>query len=214
MRRPEKRWEGRLTLRQRLWSTLTVPSIAFWDIAREPDRRGPFLIFLGNIFSISLFYLLIIMKTTGNTSLIYGFLGVFLIYSLLHLIYNGIFYGIIHLIVRLSGRKGAFGDTFILGQYSALPLLLANLLSLGILGVGLVPHPITELMQLVYPYQSIWLVVWILTAIASLWGAFLLALGLRERYHMSTSIALLTTFTVTVIVVMLGLFARLSVPII
>ncbi len=214
MRRPERRWQGRLSLRQRLWSTLTVPSIAFWDIARDPDRAGPFLIFLGNILSISLFYLLIIMKTTSTASLLYGFLGVFLIYSLLHLVYNLLFYGIIHIIIRLSGRKGPFGDTFILGQYSALPLLLANLLSLVVLAMFLPSVPVSELMFIVYPYQSIWLVFWILTAIASLWGAVLLALGIRERYHMSTSLAFMATFTVTVIVVMLGIFARLSLPII
>lgn len=154
------------------------------------------------------------MKTTGATSLIYGFLGVLLIYPLLHLFYNLFFYGIIHAIIRLSGRKGSFGDTFILGQYSALPLLLANLLSLGVLLVSLPSVPVSELTDLVLLYQPLWLVVWGLTAIASLWGAVLLTLGIRERYHMSTSIALLATFTVTVIVVMLGLFARLYVPII
>ncbi|MFX1474238.1 MAG: YIP1 family protein [Promethearchaeota archaeon] len=209
MRRPERRWQGRLSLRQRLWSTLTVPSVAFWDIAREPDRAGAFLILLGNVFSISLFYLLIILKVTGATSLIYGFLAVFPISTLFLIIYNLVFYGIIHMIIRLSGRKASFGDTFILGQYSALPLLLANLLSLGVLFVLLPAVSASELSRLVYPYQPIWLVVLVLTSIASLWGAVLLTLGIRERYHMSTSSALLTTFTVTIIVVLLGVFARL-----
>ncbi len=214
MRRPERRWEGRLSLRQRLWSTLTVPSIAFWDIAREPDRAGPFLIFLGNILSISLFYILIILKTTGTASLFLGFLVVFLIFFIFFTIYNFFLYGIIHIIIRLSGRKGGFWDTFILGQYSSLPLLLANLLSLVVLVLLLPSVAVTELMFLVFPYQSVWLVVYILTAVASLWGAFLLALGIRERYHMSTSVAFMATFTVTVIVVILGLFARLTIPII
>jgi hypothetical protein len=196
-----------------LWSTLTVPSVAFWDIAREPDRTGSFLIFLGNLFSITLFYLLLISKTTITASLFLGYLGVFLIFAIFFLIYNLFLYGIIDAVVRLSGRKGSFWDTFILGQYSALPLLLANLLSLIILLVLLPSVEVAELLYLVFPYQPIWLVLYILTAVASLWGAFLLALGLRERYHMSTSVAFVTTFTVTIIVVVLGLFARLTIPI-
>jgi uncharacterized protein with PQ loop repeat len=164
---------------------------------------------LGNLFSVSLFYLLIILKTNSATNLISGFLVAFFISSLFLLIYNYVFYGIIYMIIRLSGRNASFGDTFILGQYSALPLLLANLISLGILFVILPAVSVSELTRLIYPYQPIWLVWWILTSIASIWGAVLLTLGIRERYHMSTSIALLTTFTVTVIVVILGWFARL-----
>lgn len=214
MRRPERRWQGRLSLRQRLWSTLAVPSIAFWDIAREPDRAGPFLVFLGNLFSTTLFYLLIIMKTPETSILAYGYWGVFLIFSLFYLIYNLFFYGIIDITIRLSGRKAAFWDTFKIGQYSALPLMLANILSLIVLLILLPSVPGVELSFLVFPYQPIWLVYYTLTAVASLWSAFLLALGLRERYHMSTSIAFMTTFIVTVIVVLLGLFARLTIPVI
>jgi len=208
LRRPERQWEGRLSLRQRLWAVLTVPAVAFWDIAREPDNQGPFLIFLGNILSVSLFYSAMVVHLIGENllGLLLSTVGVILVYSFLFLIWNLVYLGVIHAIVRLSGREGIFAETFLMGQYASLPLLIANILSLGLLMVGLPYVSISEFHMLAF--QPVWIIVWSLTSAAQLWGALLLALGIRERYQFSTGISLLITFTVTAITMAVAWGAR------
>ena len=208
LRRPERQWEGRLSLRQRLWAVLLVPAVAFWDIAREPDNQGPFLIFFGNILTVSLFYTAIGIHIVEGSLLgmLLSTVGVILVFSFLYLLWNLIYLGIIHIIVRVSGREGFFAETFLMGQYASLPLLIANLLSLGLLVVGL-PYVFVADAQLL-ALHPIWLAVWALTSAAQLWGALLLALGLRERYQLSTGAALLITFTVTIFAVAVTWAAR------
>lgn len=210
MKRPERQWESRLTLWQRLWGVLRVPAIAFWDIAHEPDRKGPLLIFLGNLTVISLWYVAMVTHITGTTvSLMSGFVGVFFVFTLLFLLLNLFYFGVIHIIINLSGREGYFAETFLIGQYALFPLLLANLLSYVILQAFLPFTPISNLAPL---YLSpIWLVVYGLASIAMLWGAVLLSLGIREHYHFPSVTALVITISVTLFVVILAILVRLTV---
>lgn len=210
MKRPERQWEGRLTLRQRLWGILRYPAITFWDIAHEIDRRGPALIFLGNLAVISLWYVAMATKVVdGGTILIYGFFGVFVILSLLYMFLNLFYFGVIHMIIRYSGREGDLSETFLMGQYALFPFLLANLLSLGLLFVSLPP---TSMANLAVLYLSpIWLAVYALAGIAMFWGAILLSLGVRERYRMPSETALLVTMSVTLFVVIVAILVRLTV---
>ena len=72
MRRPERQWDKRLTLLQRLWGVIRFPSVTFWDIAHEPDRKGPTLIFLGNLTAIALWYVAMVSHIVGaSASLIF-----------------------------------------------------------------------------------------------------------------------------------------------
>lgn len=211
LRRPEKPWERRLTLFQRLWGILVIPAVTFWDIAHEPDRKGPFLIFLGNLMILSLFFVVMMLRVfqVWTYGLVFGFGGIILVNALLYLVWNVIYFGIMHLIVKLSGREGEFAETFLMGQYASLPLLIANILSLGILFVLL---PTTSIDNLILLFISpAWLIVWALTSAASLWGAVLLALGLRERYRLSTAAALAITFGVTLFAVVVSFFARVTI---
>lgn len=210
MRRPEKQWEGRLTLLQRLWGVLRIPSVAFWDIAHEPDRVGPMLIFLGNLTMISLWFMAMVYHITDATSiLIYGFLGVWLIIAFLYLVLNLFYFGVIHLLVKLSGREGYFSETFMIGQYALLPFFFANTLSFLLL-LGFLPPVTSANLTLLY-LSPVWFIVYALASIAVLWGAILLSLGLRERYQYTTGIALVISFSVTVFVVVVAVISRLTV---
>jgi hypothetical protein len=204
MRRPEKQWESRLSFRQRLWGVLRIPSITFWDIAHEPDTRGPLLLFLANLAVISLWYVAMASKILGvTTNLAFGFFGVFLVLTLLYMALNIFYFGVIHIIVRYSGnRDEPFSITY-------LPFLLANLLSRGLLMAFL---PYTDFSSLALLYlHPIWLVVYGLACAALLWGAILLSMGLRERHRISTAIALIITLGVTLFVVITVLLVRLTV---
>jgi hypothetical protein len=211
MRRPERQWERRLTLRQRLLSVLILPSVAFWDIVREPDNRGPLLIFWGNILAVSLFFVALVVHIVDAAALglFLGFAGILVAYAILHFGWAIIYFGIIHTVVRVSGRDGVFAETFLLGQYSQLPLLLANTISLLLLLAGL-PFGVSLAEISVLTLSPVWLVVWGLTVGAWLWGAVLLALGLRERYNFSTGAALFTTLTVTLFVIIVWFVVRLA----
>ncbi|MFX1342652.1 MAG: Yip1 family protein [Promethearchaeota archaeon] len=211
MRRPEKQWESRLSFRQRLWGVLRIPSITFWDIAHEPDTRGPMLLFLANLVVISLWYVAMTSKIVGVTiNPAFGFLGVLLVLALLYMLLNIFYFGIIHIIVRYSGnRDEPFSITFLMGQYALLPFLLANLLSLGLLMAFL---PYTDISSLALLYlHPIWLIVYGLACAALLWCAILLSMGLRERHRLSTTIALISTLSVTLFVVITVLLVRLTV---
>ncbi len=210
MKRPERQWESRLSLRQRLWGVLRLPSIAFWDIAHEPDRRGPALIFLGNLAAISLWYVALALHVVdGGSLLVYGFFGVFAILSLLYMLLNLFYFGVIQAIVNYSGREGYLGEIFLIGQYALLPFLLANLLSFGLLYAFL---PYTSFLNMTTLYLApIWLLVYALAGIAMIWGAFLLSLGIRERYRMPSETALLITMSVTLFVVVIAILVRLTV---
>jgi hypothetical protein len=210
MRRPEKQWESRLTLWQRLWGVLRFPAVAFWDIAHEPDRKGPFLIFLGNLLAIALWYLAMVYHIVdATTMLIWGFTGVLFILTLFYLLLNLFYFGVIHTIVNLSGREGELSETFLIGQYALLPFLFANLLSFGLLMAFL---PYTTLGYLIPLYLNpIWLVVYALASLALLWSAVLLSMGIRERYRLTTGSALLITFSVTIFVVVVAILVRATV---
>ena len=210
MKRPERQWESRLSLRQRLWGVLRIPSIAFWDIAHEPDRRGPALIFLGNLAVISLWYVALALHVVdGGSLLVYGFFGVFAILSLLYMLLNIFYFGVIQVIVSYSGREGYLGEIFLIGQYALLPFLLTNLLSLGLL-YALLPY--TNFLNMTVLYLApVWLAVYALAGIAMIWGAFLLSLGIRERYRMPSETALLITMSVTLFVVVVAILVRLTV---
>ncbi len=210
MKRPERQWDGRLSLRQRLWGVLRIPAITFWDIAHEPDGRGPAIIFLGNLTVISLWYVAMTAHITDMGSILaYGFFGVLFTLSLFYMLLNLFYFGIIHIIISFSGRKGAFSETFLLGQYALFPFLIANLISLAILMVGLPYVTISELLML---YLSpIWLSVYALAAGAMLWGAILLSLGIRERYRMPSGTALVITISVTLFVIVIAILVRLTV---
>lgn len=211
MRRPEKHWERRLSLLQRLYGILVIPAVTFWDIAHEPDQKGPLLIFLGNLFAISAIFLAMVLHIQEAVyyGLIYSFLGVLLVNSLTYLIWTIIYFGVIHLIIRLSGRDGTFAETFLIGQYASLPIFFANLLVLG-LYFGLLPT--VNLVNIMILYMSpIRFVAWALSSIAALWGAVLLALGIRERYRYPTSAALIMTFIVTIFVIIISFFAHITV---
>lgn len=210
LRRPDRQWENRLTLRQRLWAILVLPSVAFWDIVREPDNRGPILIFVGNVFTISFFYIMMMLHVAGAnfSELLFGWVGILPIFLFLYFIWAAIYYGFIHLIVSLAGQEGYFAETFLIGQYSSLPFLIANAISLPLLLVGLPNVSIADLSPLYF--SPVWLIVWGLAVAAYMWGAVLLALGLRERYRFSTERALLITFTVTLFVVIVGFVARVT----
>ncbi|MFX1562411.1 MAG: YIP1 family protein [Promethearchaeota archaeon] len=219
LRRPERQWENRLSLRQRLWAILVLPSVAFWDIVREPDTRGPVLIFFGNIFVISFFYIMMMVHVVGNSlySLLFGWLGILPIFLLLYFLWTLIYYGFVHLIVNLAGEEGYFAETFLLSQYSSLPFLIANTISLPLLllippPIGLSFVSITNLGALLF--SPVWFIVWGLSVAGYLWGAVLLAMGLRERYHFSTEKALLITLSVTLFVVVVGFIARITIGII
>lgn len=210
MKRPERQWESRLSLRQRLWGVLRFPAITFWDIAHEPDNRGPALIFLGNLVAISLWYVAMAWHVLdGRELLLYGFFGVFAILSLLYMLLNIFYFGIIHAIVNYSGRKGEFADTFLLGQYALLPFLFANLISTGLL-FALLPNTTTSNLASLY-INPTWLAVYALASIAIVWGAILLSLGIRERYRMPSETALLITMSVTVFVVIVAFAVRTTV---
>lgn len=210
LRRPERQWESRLTLRQRLWGVLRVPAVTFWDIVHEPDRRGPALIFLGNLVMISLWFVAVVIHVVDAVgALLYGFIGVFFVVAFLYLLLNLFYFGIIHVIVKISGREGYFSETFLIGQYALIPFFLANFVSALLLLALLPPVSIGNLAVL---YLSpIWLIVYVLASIAILWGAVLLSLGIRERYRFSTGVALLISFSVTIFVVVVAIVARLTV---
>jgi len=210
MKRPERQWESRLTLRQRLWGVFRFPAITFWDIAHEPDSRGPALIFLGNLAVISLWYVAMAFHVIdGGVFLLYGFIGVLAVLSLLYMLLNLFYFGIIHMIINYSGREGHFSETFLIGQYALLPFLLANLLSFGLLFLFL---PNTSMASLIDLYiHPIWLAVYALASIAMLWCAVLLTLGVRERYRMPSETALLITMSVTLFVVVVAILVRLTV---
>jgi hypothetical protein len=209
MKRPERQWESRLTLRQRLWGILRFPAITFWDIAHELDTRGPGLIFLSNLVVISLWYVAMAYHITDGGFLLYGFFGVFAILILLYMLLNLFYFGIIHLIINYSGREGQLSETFLIGQYALLPFLLANLVSLGLLLAFLPPASVASL-TLLYVHP-IWLAVYALASIAMLWGAVLLSLGIRERYRMPSETALLITMSVTLFVVVVAILVRVTV---
>lgn len=210
MKRPERQWEGRLTFRQRLWGILRYPAITFWDIAHEIDSRGPALIFLGNLAVISLWYMAMAMHVTdGGMALLYGFLGVFVILSLLYMLLNLFYFGIIHMIIRYTGREGDLSETFLMGQYALFPFLLANLLSFGLL-YALLPYATLANLAVLY-LSPVWLAVYGLAGISMIWGAFLLSLGVREHYRMPSETALLITMSVTVFVVVVAILVRLTV---
>ncbi|MFW9830905.1 MAG: YIP1 family protein [Candidatus Thorarchaeota archaeon] len=210
MKRPERQWESRLTLWQRLWGILRFPSIAFWDIAHEQDHKGPGLIFLGNLVAISLWYVAMVTHIMDATaSLMFGFVGIFIVFTLFFLLLNLFYFGIIHIVINLSGREGYFAETFLIGQYALFPLLLANLVSYVILQASL---PFAFLSNLSILYLSpVWLVVYGLASVAMLWGAVLLSLGLRERYHFPTVTAFIITMSVTIFVVTIAILVRLTV---
>jgi uncharacterized protein with PQ loop repeat len=185
--------------------------VAFWDIVREPDNRGPLLIFSGNILAVSLFFVAMVVHVADAAALglFLGFAGILLVYAILHFIWAIIYFGIIHGIVRVSGREGLFAETFLLGQYSQLPLLIVNTISLLLLMGGLpFSVPFAEIGLLTA--SPVWLVVWGLTVGAWLWGAVLLALGLRERYNFSTGASLVLTLAVTLFVVIVWFVVRLT----
>jgi uncharacterized protein with PQ loop repeat len=211
MRRPERQWERRLTFRQRLTSVLVVPSVAFWDIVRELDNRGPLFIFFGNILAVSLFFVAMVVHVANAAALglYFGFVGILLVYAVLAFIWAIVYFGIIHAVVRVSGREGVFAETFLLGQYSQLPLLITNAISLLLLLVGL-PFNVRLDQMAFLTLSPVWLVVWALTISAWLWGAVLLALGLRERYNFSTGGALFLSLAVTVFAVAVWLVVRLT----
>ncbi|MFX1318440.1 MAG: Yip1 family protein [Promethearchaeota archaeon] len=210
MKRPEQQWESRLTLRQRLWGVIRFPSITFWDIAHDTDTRGPALIFLGNLGVISLWYVAMALHVSDASSLLlYGFVGVFAILSLLYLLLNLVYFGIIHVIINYSGHEGDFSKTFLMGQYALFPFLLVNLLSFGLLSVGLLPTTWAN-MTILY-LHPIWLVVYALASIAILWGALILSLGIREGYRMPSATALLITMSVTLFFVVVAILVRLTV---
>ena len=139
----------------------------------------------------------------------WGFVGLFFIFFLLYWLGVVLYYGIIHLVIRISGHEGRFGDTFLIGQYSALPVLFANLLSLILLFALLPFETITNLSLLIL--HPVWLIVLGLGSIAYLWGAILLALGIRVRYKLSTGSSLLITLSVTVFFILILFLARLTV---
>ncbi len=150
-------------------------------------------------------------KILGATvNLVFGFLGVLLVLALLYMLLNIFYFGVIHIIVRYSGnRDEPFSITYLMGQYALLPFLLANLLSLGLLMVFL---PYTDISSLALLYlHPIWLGVYGLACVALLWGAILLSMGLRERHRISTTIALISTLSVTLFMVITVLLVRLSV---
>jgi hypothetical protein len=211
MRRPERQWERRLTLRQRFLSVLVLPSVAFWDIVRELDNRGPLFIFAGNILAVSLFYVAMVVHVVNAAALglFLEFAGILLVYAILHFAWAMIYFGIIHGIVRVSGREGVFAETFLLGQYSQLPLLIVNAISLLLLLAGL-PFNVPLDQVALLTVSPVWLVVWALTIGAWLWGAVLLALGLRERYNFSTGAALFLTLAVTLFATIVWLVVRLA----
>ena len=211
MRRPERPWDKRLTLLQRLWGVIRFPSVTFWDIAHEPDRKGPALIFLGNLTAIGLWYVAMVSHITGaTTNLIFGFAGILFILTVFYMLLNLIYFGLIQFVIGLAGREGTFAETFLMGQYAHLPLFFANLLSFGILMLGLPPTPLGSLAALYL--DPLWLVVYGLVSIALLWGAVLLAMGIRERYRFTTNIALAITFSVTLFMVIVAILVRLTVP--
>jgi hypothetical protein len=210
MKRPEQQWETRLTLRQRLWGVLRFPSIAFWDIAHDIDRRGPALIYLGNLAVISLWYVAMALHVTDyGAFLLYGFFGVFVILLLLYMLLNLVYFGIIHAIISYTGREGNLSETFLMGQYALFPFLLANLLSFGLLFAFL---PLTSSADLTVLYLApVWLAVYALASLALIWGAVILSLGIRERYRMPSATALVLTMSVTLFVVIVAVLVRLTV---
>jgi hypothetical protein len=189
---------------------LRLPSITFWDIAHEPDRRGPALIFLGNLAVISLWYVALALHVVdGGSLLVYGFFGVFAILSLLYMLLNLFYFGVIQAISNYSGREWNLSEIFLMGQYALLPFLLTNLLSLGLLFAFL---PNTNILNLTILYLApIWLAVYALAGIAMIWCAILLSLGIRERYRMPSETALLITMSVTLFVVVVAILVRLTV---
>ncbi len=210
MRRPEKQWESRLTLRQRLWGVLRVPAVTFWDIAHEPDRKGPFLIFLGNLLAISLWYVAMVNHIVNPApGLVWGFAGILFVLCLFYLLLNLFYFSVIHIIINLSGREGYLSETFLIGQYALLPFLFANLLSFGLLMVFL-PYTTSGYLAPLY-LNPIWLVVYALASLALIWGAVLISMGIRERYRLSTGNALLITFSVTVFVIIVAILVRATV---
>jgi hypothetical protein len=211
MRRPEKHWERRLSLFQRLYGVLIIPAVTFWDIAHELDQKGPLLIFLGNLFAISAVFLAMVLHIQEAVyyGLVFSFFGVLLVNTLIYLVWTMIYFGVIHLAIRLSGRDGAFAETFMIGQYASLPLFFANLLALGLYYALL---PTVNLVNVMLLYMSpVRLVAWAVSSIAALWGAVLLALGIRERYRYPTGAALILTFTVTLFVIVISFFAHTTV---
>ncbi|MFX0168868.1 MAG: YIP1 family protein [Candidatus Hodarchaeota archaeon] len=210
MRRPEQQWDKRLTLIQRLWGIIRFPAVAFWDIAHELDRKGPALIFIGNLTLISLWYVALASHIVGATvSLLFGFFGVFVILAALYMLLNLFYFGLIQLLIGLTGRKGMLAETFLMGQYAHLPLFFANLLSFVVLMLGL---PYATLGNLASLYLSpLWLIVYGLLSIGLLWGALLLAMGIRERYRLTTNIALTITMGVTLFMIIVAVLVRVTV---
>ena len=145
----------------------------------------------------------------GGNQLLYGFFGVFAILSLLYMLLNLFYFGIIHMIVNYSGREGHLAETFLMGQYALFPFLLANLLSLGLL-LAFLPNATLASLILLY-IHPIWLAVYALASIAMFWGAILLSLGMRERYRMPSETALVITVSVTLFVVIIAILVRLTV---
>ncbi|MDO8055715.1 MAG: Yip1 family protein [Candidatus Hermodarchaeota archaeon] len=211
MRRPERPWDKRLTLLQRLWGVIRFPSVTFWDIAHEPDRKGPALIFLGNLTAIGLWYVAMVSHIIGaSASLIFGFAGILFILTVFYMLLSLVYFGLIQFAIGLAGRKGTFAETFLMGQYAHLPFFFANLASFGVLMVLLPPAHLGSLAELYL--NPLWLVVYGLASVALLWGALLLALGIRARYRLTTNIALVITFSVTVFMVIIAFLVRLTVP--
>jgi hypothetical protein len=149
-----------------------------------------------------------IIGATVNLAL--GFMGVLIVLALLYLFLNLFYFGVIHFILRYSGKRDEpLSITFLMGQYALLPFLLVNLLSLGLLMVFL---PFTDITFLAPLYlHPIWLVVFGLSCAALLWGAILLSMGIRERHRISTAIALIITLSVTVFVVITIMLVRMTV---
>ena len=212
---------------ERLWGVIRRPSAAYRDIGKRPDYAGPFIIIILNALVIAGLFLALSSKVTTFT-IVNATAGTtvegsvltsphatpFYITALAGLMANimmGLIYLIVgtafaHLAFKLTGGTGSKGKTLSIIGYSMMPVVLARVVSIGVLLAILPQYPDVVnfynagALQAVTPalvnwaYTSgVWYILDVITTGSFLWTGYLLIFGIREAHNTSTAWALIVS---------------------
>ena len=214
LKRPEKEPISAIPFPIRIAKAIISPSQAFYDISRAPDAVGPFMIFLLNVLCLTLFY-------AAGWNHIYAF-GDYWALSALgegallgRMVSNAIlvfiqflFLGLIYwLPFRLVGKKGSYKKDLSIIGYAYTPVLIGRAISVLILFTSLpsIVIPVgANLLQagisVAFVFtSSAWTIVTIIEFATWLWAAFIIALGIRQVNELSTTAALISSYVIMLI---------------